>query len=42
MWIDKVEIEERALKIRQENNIQTYGVKDNFSLIEQRDINLIR
>lgn len=40
--IDKTEIEDRALKIRQEHNIQTYGVKDIFSLIEQRDIHLIR
>lgn len=42
LWIDKIEIEERALKIRQENNTQTYGVKDIFSLIEQRDTFLIR
>lgn len=40
--IDKTEIEERALRIRQEYNIQTYGVKDIFSLIEQRNIHLIR
>lgn len=42
MWIDKTEIEERALKIRQESNIQTFGLKDIFSLIEQRDTHLIR
>lgn len=40
--IDKTEIEERALRIRHEYNIQTYGVKDIFSLIEQRNIHLIR
>jgi Zn-dependent peptidase ImmA (M78 family) len=40
--IDKTEIEERALKVRQEYNVQTYGVKDIFSLIEQRNIHLIR
>ena len=40
--IDKTEIEDRALKVRQEHNIQTYGVKDIFSLIEQRNIHLIR
>ena len=42
LWIDKTEIEEKALKIRQENKIQTYGIKDIFSLIEQMDIHLIR
>jgi Zn-dependent peptidase ImmA (M78 family) len=42
MRINKTEIEERALKIRQEYNIQTNGVKDIFSLIEQRNIHLIR
>lgn len=40
--IDKTEIEDRAMRVRQEHNIQTYGVKDIFSLIEQRDIDLIR
>ena len=40
--IDKNEIENRALTLRQERNIQTYGVKDIFSLIEQKDIHLIR
>ncbi|WP_411679872.1 ImmA/IrrE family metallo-endopeptidase [Clostridium thailandense] len=40
--IDKTEIEDRALKVRQEHNIQTYGVKDIFSLIQQRNIYLIR
>lgn len=42
MWIDKLEIEQRALQLRQEYNIQTYGVKDIFSLIDQMDIDLIR
>lgn len=42
LWIDTTEIEERALKIRQEHNIQTYGVKDLFSLLDQRGIHLIR
>lgn len=42
MKIDRTEIEDRALKVRQEHNIQTYGVKDIFSLIEQRNIHLIR
>jgi Zn-dependent peptidase ImmA (M78 family) len=40
--IDTTEIEDRALKVRQEHNIQTYGIKDIFSLIEQRGIHLIR
>lgn len=40
--IDKTEIENRALTLRQERNIQTYGVKDIFSVIEQKDIHLIR
>lgn len=40
--INTTVIEDRALKIRQEHNIQTYGVKDIFSLIEQRGIHLIR
>jgi Zn-dependent peptidase ImmA (M78 family) len=40
--IDKIEIEGKALKIRQENNIQTYGIKDIFGLIEQKGIHLIR
>lgn len=40
--IDNTEIEDRALRVRQEHNIQTYGVKDIFSLIEQRNIDLIR
>jgi len=30
------------MEIRQENNIQTYGIKDIFSLIEQKGINHIR
>ena len=42
MRIDKIEIEGKALKIRQENNIQTYGIKDIFGLIEQKGIHLIR
>lgn len=42
MRIDKTEIEDRALKVRQEHNILTYGVKDIFSLAEQRNIHLIR
>lgn len=37
-----MEIENRALKVRQEYNIGTYGIKDIFSLIEQMDIHLIR
>lgn len=40
--IDKTEIEDRALKVRQEHNIQTYGIKDIFGMIEQRGIDLIR
>jgi len=40
MRIDKTEIEKRALEARK--NIQTYGVKDIFSLVAQRDIHLIR
>lgn len=42
MWIDENEIEQRALQVRQENNIQTYGIKDIFSLITQSGIHLIR
>mgnify|MGYP000956435550 CR=1 FL=1 len=42
LWINKIDIEKKALDIRQENNIQTYGVKDIFSLMEQKDIHLIR
>lgn len=40
--INTNEIENRAIKIRQEYNVQTYGIKNIFSLIEQRDIHLIR
>lgn len=40
MWIDKTEIEKRAIDERK--NIQTYGVKDIFSVIRQKDIQLIR
>ena len=42
MWIDKTEIEQQALQIRQEHNILTYGVKDIFSLVAQSGIHLIR
>ena len=42
MWINKSEIEQKALQIRQEYNIQTYGVKDIFSLVDQSGIQLIR
>jgi Zn-dependent peptidase ImmA (M78 family) len=42
LWIDKTEIEDRALKVRQEHNIQTYGIKDIFSMIDQRGIDLLR
>lgn len=40
MWIDKTEIEKSALREREE--VRTYGVKDIFSLIAQKDIHLIR
>lgn len=40
MWIDKTEIEKRAIEERK--NIQTYGIKDIFSLVAQKDIHLIR
>lgn len=40
MWIDKVEIEKKALEFR--GNIHSYGVKDIFSLVIQKDIHLIR
>ena len=40
MWIDKTEIEKRALEERK--SIQTYGIKDIFSLVAQKDIHLIR
>lgn len=42
MRINKTEIEQKSLQVRQEHNIQTYGVKDIFSLIAQRGIDLIR
>lgn len=42
MWIDKTEIEQKALLVRQENNIQSYGIKDIFSLVSQMGIHLIR
>lgn len=40
--INKRDIEKKAMEIRQENNIQTYGIKDIFSLIEQKGIHHIR
>lgn len=40
--INKRDIEKKAIEIRQENNIQTYGIKDIFSLIEQKGIHHIR
>jgi len=40
--LDNTEIEKRALNLRQEHNVQTYGVKDIFSLVEQEGIHLIR
>lgn len=40
--INKLDIEKRAIEIRQENNVQTYGIKDIFSLIEQKGIHHIR
>ncbi len=42
MRLNTAEIEKRALSLRQEHNVQTYGVKDIFSLVEQEDIELIR
>ncbi len=42
MWINKTEIEQHAQQIRQEYNVQTYGVKDIFSLIDQSGAHLIR
>lgn len=40
MRIDKIEIEKRALEFR--GNITSYGIKDIFSLVIQKDIHLIR
>ena len=40
MRIDKTEIEKRALEERA--TTQTYGIKDIFSLVTQKDIHLIR
>lgn len=40
--INKRDIEKKAIEMRQENNIQTYGIKDIFSLIEQKGIYHIR
>jgi len=37
-----VDVEKQALEIRQKNNIQTYGIKDIFSLIEDMGIDMIR
>lgn len=42
MKIDKIDIEKCALKVRHENNVFTYGVKDIFSLISSMNIYLIR
>jgi Zn-dependent peptidase ImmA (M78 family) len=42
MMIDRIEIDKRAALTRRECGIQTYGVKDIFSLIEQIDVQLIR
>jgi Zn-dependent peptidase ImmA (M78 family) len=42
MWFDRTEIEHKALQIRREHNIQAYGIKDIFSVIIQRGIDLIR
>ena len=42
MRLNTAEIEKRAVSLRQEHNVQTYGVKDIFSLVEQEDIELIR
>lgn len=40
--INKLDIEKKAMEIRQENNVQTYGIKDIFSLIEQKGVHHIR
>ena len=40
--INKRDVEKKAIEIRQENNVQTYGIKDIFSLIEQKGIHHIR
>ena len=40
--IDKRDIEKKAIEIRQENNVQTYGIKDIFRFIEQKEIHHIR
>lgn len=42
MMIDRIEIDKRASLTRQEFGIQTYGIKDIFSLVEQKNIQLIR
>lgn len=38
----KLEIEKKAIGIRREHNINSYGIEDIFSLIEKMDIYLIR
>lgn len=40
MLIDRVKVEKRALEERK--SIRTYGIKDIFSLVSQKDIQLIR
>lgn len=42
VWIDKAEIEKKALAIRHKNSVLTYGVTDIFSLITREGIDLIR
>ena len=42
MMIDRIEIDKRASSIRQEFGVQTYGIKDIFSLVEQKNVHLIR
>ncbi len=39
--ISFADIEKEAVKVKQ-HDIETYGIKDVFSLIERMDINLIR
>jgi Zn-dependent peptidase ImmA (M78 family) len=40
--ISFADIEKEAVKVRKQHDIETYGIKDVFSLIERMDINLIR
>ncbi|WP_083238922.1 ImmA/IrrE family metallo-endopeptidase [Caloranaerobacter ferrireducens] len=40
--ISKSDIAKKALKLRQEYKIESYGIKDIFNLIERMDIDLIR